>query len=112
MKTPALVGIIGGVIGLIVGIGAAIFTLFLGGLGSMAGVSGSGKIIIAGILLFIFALIGLIGGALSDSNPKKGGLLMLIGGLGGFLSGWGIIWLFPGILLLIGGFLTLREKRT
>ncbi len=33
---------------------------------------------------------------------------MLIGGVGGFLSGW--FWIFPGILLIVGGILALSSK--
>jgi hypothetical protein len=111
MRSGAKVlGIIGGVIGLIVGI----FALVLGFLGSelLGGIFG-GEAALAGAMItlwsvsiFVFGILGLAGGIMTKGKPLSAGILMLIGGLGGFFLS-GMFWLVPGILLIIGGILSL-----
>ena len=73
--------------------------------------------------LFVFAILGLVGAARAKDRPMSAGILMLVGGIGGFLPTrfWlvpGVVWLLrsflpvkfwllPGVLLLIGGILLL-----
>jgi len=99
-------GIIGGVIGLIVGI-----IVFVLGARSISPWSPSGAIIAFAVissLIFVFAILGLVGGAITKERPVAGGVLMLVGGIGGFLSG--LPWLPAGILLLIGGIRSLKQR--
>ena len=105
-------GIIGGIIGLIIGI----VTWTLGALAGEAGafLGGEAKkagalLALWGFLVFAFAIAGLVGGAMAKAKPLAAGILMLIGGVGGFISGW--FWLFCGILLLIGGVLALIGRK-
>ena len=58
--------------------------------------------------IFVFAMLGLIGGVVTKERPVVGGVLMVIGGIGGFLGG--LLWLPAGILLLIGGIRSLKQK--
>ena len=106
MTTGAMiVGIIGGVVGLIIGIIAWTIASFLGALLTLFHIDGSG-IALLGFLVLALAVVGLVGGALAKAKPLAAGILMLIGGGGGFpLAGW--FWLFPGILLIIGGILAI-----
>ena len=106
MTTGAMiVGIIGGVVGLIVGIIAWTIASFLGALLTFFHIDGSG-IALLGFLVLALSVVGLVGGALAKAKPLAAGILMLIGGAGGFpLVGW--FWLFPGILLIIGGILAI-----
>jgi len=110
MRSGAKVlGIIGGVIGLIVGISALVLSFLgselLGGIfGGEAALAGA-MITLWGVSIFVFGLLGLVGGIMTKGKPLPAGILMLIGGLGGFLSG--MFWLVPGILLIIGGILSL-----
>jgi len=112
MRTGAMVlGIIGGVVGVIVGIISLTIGGLSGGAGSLAGgeaARAGGMIALWGFLIFVFAVLGLIWGAIAKANATKAGILMLTGGVGGFLSGW--FWLFPGILLIVGGILALSSK--
>jgi len=98
MRSKAKVlGIIGGIIGLLMG-NAVLMPAFLRG-ESLGGIFG-------GVLIFVFGILGLVGGIMTKGKPLPAGILMLIGGLGGgFLSG--MFWLVPGILLIIGGILSL-----
>ena len=105
MRSGAMVlGIIGGVIGLIVGFMFLTETEWA-------------------FLICVFAILGLVGGTITKGKPMPAGVLMLLGGIGGFLSGWfcalpGYLFLksllivtVPQILLLIGGTLSLASRK-
>jgi len=104
-----ILGLIGGIIGLIVGIfllvsgllGGTLLIGFLGEEGAEVGLA----VIMWGVSIFVFAILGLVGGAITTGKPLPAGALMLVGGIGGFLAG--TFWIVPGILLIIGGILSL-----
>lgn len=110
MKTRAArLGIIGGIAGIIAGIFNCIIFLFKAR--STAWVS-SGEISLGFMLLsfvFIFAILGLVGGAITKDRPLVGGVLMLIGGIGGFPLAL-VSWIPAGILLLMGSILSLKQR--
>lgn len=108
MRTSAMVlGIIGGVIGLIVGI------IFLAQgfsfLSWYVEPAEARRLTLLGFLVFIFAIVGIVGSSITKSKPVAAGVLMLVGGGGGFLSRW--FWLLPGTLLLIGAILSLVSRK-
>lgn len=119
-----IVGIIGSLAGILV---AAIILFIAGAVAiiggiadSMQGTANSGQLQAAGIpiairslLVLLISLVGITGASLTLAKPRLGGILMIITGIGGFfLASW--LWLFSGVLLIIGSILALwnwlREK--
>ena len=106
-------GLIGGIIGLIVGIfllvsgllGGTLLIGFLGEEGAEVGLA----VIMWGVSIFVFAVLGLAGGAITSGKPLPAGALMPVGGIGGFLAG--TFWIVPGVLLIIGGILSLASLK-
>lgn len=101
MKVAGILGLIGGLIGLMIGILAILSS---GTAAWMTGVSAT-TFLLQGLFLLVLAIVGIVGSALVDPRPKTAGVLMLIGGGCGIPVDW--TWLFPGILLAIGGILAL-----
>jgi len=97
-----------GIVGGIAGFGGAIFALFVGGVDASFSASGTSSIIGLGAAAIFFSLLGLVGGALALKKPKVAGIMMLISAIGGVISiSWGYVVAFPvllvaGILALIG----------
>lgn len=105
MRSGAMVlGLMGGVIGLIVGLMFLTETEWA-------------------FFICVFAIFGLVGGAITKGKPVPAGVLMLLGGIGGFVSGRFsalpgylffkslLIIAVPQILLLIGGILSLVSRK-
>ena len=97
-----------GIIGGIAGFGGALFALFVGVVDASFSASGTSSIIGLGVTAIFFSLLGLVGGALALKKPKVAGIMMLISAIGGVISiSWGYVVAFPvllvaGILALIG----------
>jgi hypothetical protein len=114
MRTAAMVlGIIGGVVALIIGIGAwtcgSMAYWITTGAGGEAEHAGT-MLGIWGFVVFILAIVALVGGALSRTKPVVASILMFIGGIGGFIAAsW--FWLFPAVLLIIGAILALIGRK-
>lgn len=107
MRTAALIlGILGGVFGLF-GAGAA---LTIGGVGGAVGAENAGTVIGGGTAALILSVLGIIGGALALAKPKLAGWLMLISGIGGIIAIF-VLYLVPGALLLVGGILALAARK-
>jgi hypothetical protein len=120
VKTAAVVlGIIGGVLDALL----ALFVMVFGGLAANAllnagipgleglaasGVTGSvltAAFVIAGFVILLVAVLGIVGGAVARKNPTLGGILMLVAGGLNLFGGWpGFI---IGALLIAGGILAL-----
>lgn len=97
MQTGAMVlGIIGGLVGLTIAFWFGVIVGMGEELGAETGMT------TRAFLGFILALAGLTGGAIVKGRAQMGGLLMLISGIGGFLTN-GVLWFFAAIPLLIGG---------
>ena len=112
MKITALIlGIIGG----IGGIAISVIIIVNGYLG--IGLGASRFVVRAGVgwAALIVSLGGITGGALVMSRPTTGGILMLIGGIGGFVAltidALTIGYIFGGPLLIAGGVLALIVGR-
>jgi len=99
-----------GLIGGIAGFGGAVFALFVGGIDAAFSVSGTSSIVGLGIAAIFFSLLGLVGGALALNKPKIAGIMMLIAAIGGLISiSWGYVVAFP--VLLVGGILALVSQK-
>ena len=117
MRIGAMVlGIIGGLSGLIMGI--------LGLLGGMLVQTGWGQLfgVGGGAAVGMFALLpvsimGLVGGAIANTKAGVAGILMILSAIIMFLllmvTGGAVevfLYIFPGLLLLIGGILALVSR--
>ena len=104
--TSLILGIIGG----IAGFGGAVFALFVGGVDVAFSASGTSSIVGLGVAAILFSLLGLVGGALALNKPKIAGIIMLIAAIGGVISvSWGYVVAFP--VLLVGGILALVSHK-
>lgn len=101
MRVGALVlGIIGGIIGLF----AAVFALGVGGIGSAFETEGASTVVGLGWSALLLSILGIIGGALALAKPRFAALLMLVAGIGGFIS-VSLFYIIAGPLLLVGSLL-------
>jgi hypothetical protein len=99
-----------GVIGGIAGFGGAIFALFVGGLDATFSASGTSSIVGLGVAAIFFSLLGLVGGTLALNKPRIAGVMMLVAAIGGVISvSWGYVVAFP--TLLVGGILALISQK-
>lgn len=101
MRVGALVlGIIGGIIGLF----AAVFALGVGGIGGAVGAEGASTVVGLGWSALLLSILGIVGGALAMAKPRFAALLMLVAGIGGFIS-VSLFYIIAGPLLLVGALL-------
>jgi RNA polymerase subunit RPABC4/transcription elongation factor Spt4 len=99
-----VLGIIGGLIGIIVGV----FAISVGGLAGAFGNPDASLVVGGGFGALLLGVIGIVGGAIANKNNKYGGYLMLISGLLGFIA-VSAFWLISGLMLILGGILSLRD---
>jgi len=100
-----LLGISGGTMGVLV----SLFTASIGGVLGILFVPGSVFLVIFGVVTILFGVIGIIGGAIVSKNNKAASALMLLSGIGGFITAH-VFWVVPGVLLIGGGALALRSS--
>ena len=115
MKTAAVVlGIVGGVLDALLALFIMVFggvvasALLNAGIPVGAGITGSvltAAFVIAGFVILLVAVLGIVGGAVARKKPTLGGILMLVAGGLNLFGGWpGFI---IGALLIAGGILAL-----
>jgi hypothetical protein len=106
MKRTAefVLGLMGGIFGIISGIMA----LMLGGIGTAVG-SGSGGLGTLGTWAIVLSVLGIVGACMVSGKAKLGGWFMLIAAIGGTIS-VSFFYILPGLLLLIGGLMSLIRK--
>jgi hypothetical protein len=104
VKTTAVVlGIAGGVLNALL----ALFVMVFGGLAA-SGVTGSmltAAFVIAGFIVLLVAVLGIVGGAVARKKPTLGGILMLVAGGLNLFGGWPVF--IIAALLITGGILAL-----
>lgn len=98
MRVAALVlGLVGGILGLF-GAGCA---LAIGGVGAALAVEKASTVIGGGWAAVGFSALGIVGGGLAMTKPRAAAALMLIAGIGGFISIF-MAYLISAVLLLLG----------
>lgn len=100
-----VLGILGGIFGILGGL----FAIFIGGLGAVFEATGSSEIIGLGTAAIILGVIGIVGGAVVNRNPKLAGSLMIFSGVTGFIA-ISAAWIIGGILLIVGGILSFTRS--
>ncbi|MDN4594863.1 hypothetical protein [Polycladomyces subterraneus] len=111
--TEFVLALIGGIFGLLL----SLSYVLVGGVGLVSGVEeaqqGGIVITVAGILLLIGSVASMILSAPSQIRKHhkwSGGVTLATGILGFFVTF--ILWLIPGVLLIISGALSLRSPKT
>ncbi|MEI5893546.1 DUF4064 domain-containing protein [Bacillus cereus] len=107
MKRTAefVLGLIGGIFGIL----CAFIALFIGGLGSALEADGANTVIGLGWGAVGLSVLGIVGSVMVRSKAKVGGIMMTVAAIGGFIC-ISIIYLLPGVLLLIGGLMGIFRK--
>ncbi|MDI6679453.1 hypothetical protein CBR56_29205 [Bacillus thuringiensis] len=107
MKRTAefVLGLIGGIFGIL----CAFIALFIGGLGSALEADGANTVIGLGWGAVALSVLGIVGSVMVRSKAKVGGIMMTIAAIGGFIC-ISLIYLLPGVLLLIGGLMGIFRK--
>lgn len=107
MKRTAefVLGLIGGIFGIL----CAFIALFIGGLGSALEADGANTVIGLGWGAVALSILGIVGSVMVRSKAKVGGIMMTVAAIGGFIC-ISLIYLLPGILLLIGGLMGIFRK--
>lgn len=114
MRNAALMlGLIGGIIGMITGFFSYGYTEFVDWLGDNSGplhqVENVGLIRTVSL---VAPLLAIAGGAMSRSNAKTGGFLMLISAAGMLYAfGFGVFTMFPIAMCALGGVLALAATK-
>lgn len=107
MKRTAefVLGLVGGIFGIL----CAFIALFIGGLGSALEADGANTVIGLGWGAVALSILGIVGSVMVRSKAKVGGIMMTVAAIGGFIC-ISIIYLLPGVLLLIGGLMGIFRK--
>lgn len=107
MKRTAefVLGLIGGIFGIL----CAFIALFIGGLGSALEADGANTVIGLGWGAVGLSVLGIVGSVMVRSKAKVGGIMMTVAAIGGFIC-ISVIYLLPGVLLLIGGLMGIFRK--
>jgi hypothetical protein len=107
MKRTAefVLGLIGGIFGIL----CAFIALFIGGLGSALETDGANTVIGLGWGAVALSILGIVGSVMVRSKAKVGGIMMTVAAIGGFIC-ISLIYLLPGVLLLIGGLMGIFRK--
>ncbi|PHD73878.1 DUF4064 domain-containing protein [Bacillus toyonensis] len=103
--TEFVLGLIGGIFGIL----CAFIALFIGGVGAAVEADGANQVIGLGWAAIALSILGIVGCVMVKSKAKVGGIMMTIAAIGGFIC-ISIVYLSPGILLLIGGLMGIFRK--
>lgn len=100
-----VMGLIGGILGILAGF----MGVFVGSIATALEVDQGGFVSGASWIAILLSVLGIVGAGLVKSKTKAASILMLIAAVGGFFC-IGLLYLLPGILLLIAGIMGLARK--
>jgi hypothetical protein len=107
MKTTVLVlAIIAGVLGLIAGL----LEITVGGGADALSDEEDATVTVLGFVTFALAVVGIVGGAIVGSHPRRAAILTLVAGIGGFITA-GLFWILSGPLFLVASLLAFLGRR-
>ncbi|WP_411345383.1 hypothetical protein ACE3MZ_05010 [Paenibacillus sp. WLX1005] len=99
-------GLTGGIFGIV----CSVVALITGVFAVVLSPDGTSGVWTAGLMGLIFSILAIVSAAMCKAKPRLAGWLMLVSGIGGFFSVL-ILYLLPGILLVIGGFMGILGKK-
>ncbi|MED0988229.1 DUF4064 domain-containing protein [Bacillus paramycoides] len=100
-----VLGLIGGIFGII----CAFIALMIGCMGAAFEAEGANTMIGLSWGALGLSILGIVGSVMVRSTAKVGGIIMTIAAIGGFICIF-VFYIFPGILLLIGGLMGIFRK--
>lgn len=104
--TPEFIlGLLGGIFGFV----ASLLILGIGSLGTAFGAEGASTAVWMGIVALILSILGIIGAAKINQNPRGAGQIMILDGVIGLLFLSFLFWL-PALLILLGGIVAYRKE--
>ncbi|AJG57949.1 membrane protein [Bacillus thuringiensis] len=103
--TEFVLGLIGGIFGVL----CSFIPLLIGGMGAALEAEGANEIIGLGWGAVFLSILGIVGAAMVKSKAKAAGIMMTIAAIGGFIC-ISVVYLLPGILLLIAGLMGIFRK--
>lgn len=103
--TEFVLGLIGDIFGIIF----AFIALMIGGMGAAFDAEGADSIIGLSWGAVALSILGIVGCIVVKKNAKVGGNMMTVAAIGGFIC-ISIVYLLPGVLLLIGGLMEIFRK--
>ncbi|MFD1066967.1 DUF4064 domain-containing protein [Oceanobacillus locisalsi] len=103
--TEFVLGLIGGIIGF----GAAILALMVGGIDAAFSESGTSEVTGLGWAAFLFSALAIVGSVVVKSKAKIGGILLLISAVGGLIS-ISMFYLVSAVLIGIAGLMGVIKK--
>ncbi|GIO23925.1 DUF4064 domain-containing protein [Oceanobacillus sp. J11TS1] len=103
--TEFVLGLIGGIIGF----GAAILALMIGGIDAAFSETGTSEISGLGWAAFLFSALAIVGSVVVKSKAKLGGILLLISAVGGLIS-ISMFYLVSAILIGVAGLMGVIKK--
>lgn len=103
--TEFVLGLIGGIIGF----GAAILALMIGGIDAAFSETGTSTVTGLGWAAFLFSALAIVGSVVVKSKAKLGGILLLISAVGGIIS-ISMFYLVSAILIGIAGLMGVIKK--
>lgn len=78
-------------------------------MGAALEAEGANEIIGLGWVAVFLSILGIVGAAMVKSKAKAAGIMMTIASIGGFIC-ISVVYLLPGILLLIAGLMGIFRK--
>ena len=102
--TEFVLGLIGGIFGF----GGALFAIFFGAVDEAVS-GGTSEVTGLGWGAFLFSILAIVGAIVVKINPKIGGTLMLISGIGGLIS-ISMFYVLATVFLVIAGLMGIFRK--
>ncbi|AWB46845.1 hypothetical protein DCC85_06670 [Paenibacillus sp. CAA11] len=99
-------GLVAGIFGII----SSIIALMIGGVDAAFSSSGTSSVTGLGYAALLFSILGIVGAAMTKSKPKLAGWLMLVSGVGGFIS-VSMFYIISAVLFVVGGFMGILAKK-
>lgn len=110
MRNSALtLGVLGGIIGMLVGFFSYGYTEFIDWFGEVPDVAEQvDNVRLIRVTALLAPLLAIAGGAMSRSQPKAGGIMMLLSAVGMYAGfGFGVFTMFPIAMCVLGGIFAL-----
>ena len=106
-RTEFWLGMLAGIIGIIAGV----IAMMIGGVAGAFGAEGASTVVGGSAIAIIASIVGIIGSAMTGNNPKRGGWIMIICGIVGFI-GIFAFYIISGLLFIAGGWMAIGSVKS